>query len=62
MDTDDAGEEGGTQSNEQGETDDALTGTILECALATQDVYESWSDGVYKEEHVSKAREKDPQC
>lgn len=60
VNADDTSEEGRAQGDEQCQTDDALTGTILECARSTQDVDEDWSDGVHEEQHVSSASEEDP--
>ena len=56
----DTSEEGRAQGDEQGQTDDTLTGAILECAGSTQDVDEDWPDGVHEEQHVSSASEENP--
>lgn len=60
--TDDAGEEGGAESDEERKADNTLTGAILEGTGPAQIPDEGGTDEVDEEEHVACACQEDPEC
>lgn len=61
MNTNNGGEEGRGERDEQDQGDDALGGPVVDAAGAAEEPVEAGLDGVEEEEHVADAGEEDPE-